>query len=160
MTNKPHHIVSNNLYTSDKHSHWLDYIEPKNSVANLKAFEDKLRTGRRLTDKQSAAANGVAYNHLQHNLDLVSGEYKNVLQLYARKMIAAQLDAAGTAYDADDLKYTTNFTSTAQNSPESRLSREYYDAGSYYFDGPTGTITIEFKEVEDYAQMQVERDAA
>lgn len=160
MTNKPRHIVSSNLYIHPKHKHWLDHIGLKNSVSAMQKIEDKLMVGRRLTDTQANTAQSAAYNHLQHNLDLVSGEYKDVMQRYARKMIATQLEADGTAYDADDLKYTTNFTSTAQNTPESRLSREYYDAGSYYFDGPTGTITIKFKEVEDYAQMQVERDAA
>lgn len=153
-------LLSANLYTAPMHSHWLSYVDTEGSTISLLALERKLQNGRRMSNRNTEFHESDDYYELTHQLDLVSGAYIDVLKPCARKMIERIMEDKGIPYDNNDLKYTTNFSSAVANTPENKLSREYYEKGRYHFDSEQGFIEVGFIDVEQQAHEEMNAEVA
>ncbi|WP_131669239.1 hypothetical protein [Psychrobacter pygoscelis] len=154
MSNTKTYLTSNTLYTHTKHAHWLEEVNIVGLKRKLSSYENNIMGGWSLKSKNEAFSESAEYNHLIHELDLVSGEYVDVIKPYARKLIKQQLEENGIAYDATDLQWTTNFSSSTKNTIENRKSGEYYAQGYYYFDLKNGQLTVSFKDAEAFAYTE------
>lgn len=146
-------LLSPHLYTHPAHAHWLDYIDNKD-VQKQRFIDNTLQAGYRMSDKNARYLESDEYTNTVHKLDLVSAAYLDVLKPCARRMIKKVMDAKNIPYDERDVMYTTGFISKVSNTPENRLSRQYYENGHYYFDSEKGVIEVGFSEVEALAHQE------
>lgn len=143
--------LSNTLYTQKNNAHLLKLSSLSVATKNkLQSYNDNICGGIWcLSSEDKEFAKSIEYNSAIHHLDMLCGEYVNVIKPYAKELIIQRMNELGFVYEKNDLINDIKFSSASDDFG----SEDYYKKGYYHFQPSHSAefIKIPFETAEQYA---------